>query len=797
MRVAKTSAASKHLYNKGYVMKFINKCHLYCCILSALSFSATAQIYEFTPSKDILHDEPIKQGWVNDITGDGEGEAIKDKKRTEWHVDGDDGKASWKITPTTEINTQAANYGWTLSTKMRVTEGGYFTNYYANGQYRFLPIISLDGDNLIVEFEGIEGHTVLATGRKAQKYHRYDIVYHPGNNPSASFYFNDKLIKKNWAPTASTQNQISWGNGSSLIDGEAYYRSVNFTISGDPVFSSPDRIPSLVVSSETPGTVVIFAEKRIGGSDPGSIHNTNDIVTRTSRDYGQTWSNEFNLTEQINLSDDYDFSDPRPIYLPDEDKISLSYVRWPTDAAQNGDQIKYWMDSGVFYSTYDVEKDHWSAPFDVSENIKEKTFQIVGWTGHEYYSRSSNLIKTDSWELNSKLKIYGGSANDLSVSNGDKLFKTSFSITADNKLVVHIDDSPIAHILRENGANIAGFIDISVRYDEKESQAQLYIDDNYITDIQGINSTESNILFGQTSAEVDGRIHISNVKLTKNGQTTIEYDAEKLALINPSEQNTSPEALGWTKSQSGRAYNFYGVASVNPGPGHGIQLKNQTDEAGDNNERLIYPAITLDKYFLNVSSVFSDDKGITWDVGTALPIPYRWLPNRLETLEPSEADLVELNNGDLLLTSRLDFNTTVNDINYGPRHQFISKDGGITWKMPENYGISQFPNISSAAVDASITRFVEDDDTNYLLFVNPIGSIPGNAGRENLGLWFSFDEGISWKGPVQLVKGGSAYSDIYQLDSKNAMVIVEDNGPKIRTLTVPITKLKQLVNAVE
>ncbi|PSU25882.1 hypothetical protein CTM97_06135 [Photobacterium phosphoreum] len=48
-----------------------------------------------------------------------------------------------------------------------------------------------------------------------------------------------------------------------------------------------------------------------------------------------------------------------------------------------------------------------------------------------------------------------------------------------------------------------------------------------------------------------------------------------------------------------------------------------------------------------------------------------------------------------------------------------------------------------------------------------------------------------------LVHGGSAYSDIYQSDSKNAMVIIEDNGPKIRTLTVPITKLKQLVNAVE
>lgn len=775
-------------------MRFINKRYLCCCILSALSFSASAQIFDFIPSKNQLHDEPIEQGWQNDVSGNGYGEAIKDNKRNAWYVNGDNGRANWIITPSSTINSQAANYGWTLSTKMRVEDGGYLTNYYANGEHRFLPIISLNDDKLIVEFEGIEGQTVLATGRKAKKYHRYDIVYHPGETPTASFYFNDKLIKKEWTPTPTTQNRISWGNGSAYINGEAYYRSVNFTLSGDPVFSSPDRIPSLVVSSETPGTVAIFAEKRVGGGDPGSINNTNDIITRISRDYGQTWSEEKNLTEQINLSDDYDFSDPRPIYLPDDDEIIVSYVRWPTGAAQNGDQIKYWMDSGVFYSTYDVEDDRWSAPFDVTQNIKERTLQIIGWSGSEYYSTAANLTISDNWELDSKLKIDSGGSNELSISNGNKLFTVSFAIS-DNKLVTYINGATTPQIVREKGDNIAGFIDVSLRYHAKDSTAQLYIDDEYISDISGTSSSQSEVLFGQTSASVDGRIHIANVKLIRNGEPVIEYDAEALSLINPSQQNTSPESLGWTKSQSGRAYSFYGVASVNPGPGHGIQLQHQTDKTGDNNDRLIYPAITLDKYFLNVSSVFSDDEGVTWETGAYLPVPYRWLPNHLETLEPSEADIVELNNGNLLLTSRLDFNQTVNGITYGPRHQFLSNDGGITWQMPENYGTPQFSNISKNTVDASVTRFVEDDDTSYLLFINPIGSIPENSGRSNLGLWFSFDEGESWKGPIQLVNGGSAYSDIYQLDDDNAIVIVEDNGPKIRTLTVPITKLKLLVDS--
>ncbi|PKF50492.1 sialidase [Enterovibrio nigricans] len=684
------------------------------------------------------------------------------------------------------------NFGWTLSTEMRVTEGGYLTNYYANGEYRFLPIVSLDGNQLVVEFEGSEEKTVLATGREARKYHSYDIVFHPGVNPTASFFFDGQLIKANWEPTPSTQNMVTWGNGSSHVDGEAYYRSVNFTISGDSVFSSPDRIPSLVVSSETPGTVVIFAEKREGGSDPGSIYNTNDIITRTSLDYGQTWSEELNLTEQINLNDDYDFSDPRPIYLPDEDEIVLSYVRWPTDAAQNGDKIKYWMDSGVFYSTYDVEDGEWSAPFDVTEEIKERTFQIIGWSGSEYYTQDVNVSAADQWDLNTQLRIHGGSANDLSVSNGEKLFKVSFAINAENHLVAFVDGSDTPIVVREKADNVSGFIDVSLRYDPESKHANLYIDDDFTAGVTGTAASTTQVLFGQTDHDVNGRMHVSNITFISNGETVIDFDAKALSLINPAEQNTLPEAIGWAKHHTGRAYNFYGVASVNPGPGHGIQLEHQTDETGDNNDRLIYPAITLDKYFLNVSSVFSDDDGVTWETGAYLPIPHRWMPTYLETLEPSEADIVELTNGDLLLTSRLDMNRVVDGVNYGPRHQFISKDGGMTWNMPENYGVSQFSNISNDAVDASITRFVEDDDTSYLLFTNPIGSIPGNTGRHNLGLWFSFDEGATWQGPVQLVNGGSAYSDIYQLDSENAMVIVEDNGPEIRTLTVPVTKLKQL-----
>ncbi|HIF9056817.1 TPA: exo-alpha-sialidase [Photobacterium damselae] len=774
-------------------MRVFKKRLLTGCILSFLSAPLAAHVYQFIPSDNPTNDEPIEQGWNNYLSNSGYGEAVVNQGVDEWYVNGNDGRANWTITPTTELNNQATRYGWTLSTEMRVVSGGYITNYYANGQHRFLPIISLQNGNLVAEFEGSSGTTILASGDDAHGYHKYDIVFHPGPNPTASFFFDGALIKSDWQGHPSSQNMIAWGNGSSSQAGEAYYRSITFTISGDPVFSTPDRIPSLVTSSQTPGTVAIFAEKRMGSGDPGAVTNTNDIITRISKDYGRTWGPEVNLTEQINLNDEYDFSDPRPIYLPQQDTITVSYVRWPTDAAQNGDKIKPWMASGVFYSTYDVANDTWSAPINVSSHVKEKTLQIVGWSGSEFYSKSLDEISSqNSWFLQSKLKIYNGKDNDLVVANGTKQYKISFAVN-ENGLVAYLDDQNSAKLIRTTIQNIAGFINVAMDFDPVTQTAQLTIDDAVVGTLSGIPSADKHILFGQTNAAHDGRLHIANINLNVNGQRVIDYDAETLTDINPNEMNNTPESQGWSKHKSGRAYSFYGVASVNPGPGHGIELKHQTEVTGNNNGRIIYPAITLDKYFLNVASVFSDDQGVTWDMASHLPVPYRWLPNRLETLEPSETDIVELNNGDILLTARLDFNQTVNNINYGPRHQFISHDGGMTWHMPENYGYQQFSNLSKNTVDASITRFTESDGSNYLLFTNPIGDLANNSGRENLGLWMSFDEGASWQGPIQLVNGGSAYSDIYQLDNENAMVIVEDNSRKIRVLTVPVTKIKQLL----
>lgn len=771
----------------------INRCRRLLCLMAITSLSAQAEIYSYQPTSSSSNDEPTEQGWAVFTSRSGTGQVVNTSGSPEWYAKGVNGRSQWKINSTSDINTRASNYGWRLSVDMRVASGEYITNYYANGAQRFLPIISLDSSgNLVASLEGVSDTFTLATGSDATAYHRYDIVFHPGDNSSASFYVDGVLIKDNWQATSTSQNMIVWGNGSTGTDGEAYYRNVSFEIQGQAIFNSPDRIPSLVVSSATPGKAVAFDENRVGGGDPGSTANTNDIAARVTSDYGVTWDSELNLTEQINLNDDFDFSDPRPIYFSGQDKAQVHYVKWPTGAAQNGDKIKHWMDSGVLYSEYDFTTGNWQAPVDITSQVRERSFQMVGWEATHTYSRDISLNSSQDWSLDAKVRVYDGTDNVLLVSNGSKQFKVSLGIDSNGALVANLNGVSGAVTVADSLSMPRNMKNLSIDYTAASGQASLRLDGAELASWSGTSSSSSSMLFGNDSLANDGRFHVGKLALSVAGQQQVLFDAETLASIDPASQNTAPESNGWSKSTSGHDLAFYGWASVNPGPGHGIELSQQQVSQGSHNGRVIYPAIILDKYFLNVASVFSDDVGVTWQKGAELPLPWRWKNSTsLETLEPSESDLVELTDGRLLLTARLDFNRVVNSVNYSTRHQFISSDGGENWTMLQNDDASSFPQISGGTVDASLTRFVTGSGEKFLLFTNPMGEQAGANNREDLGLWFSFDEGSSWQGPVQLVEGKSAYSDIYQLDDDTALVVYEGDSSHVRVLRVPVTLLKE------
>ena len=110
-----------------------------------------------------------------------------------------------------------------------------------------------------------------------------------------------------------------------------------------------------------------------------------------------------------------------------------------------------------------------------------------------------------------------------------------------------------------------------------------------------------------------------------------------------------------------------------------------------------------------------------------------------------------------------------------PRRGFyISEDGGKNWEVHNS------PVINITTVDASMIRYSstnEGDPVNRILFTAPMGAPPGSgSGRNNLGIWVSYDEGETFLEPVQLVAGFSAYSAATKLKDGSIGVLYEKEG---------------------
>ncbi len=121
-------------------------------------------------------------------------------------------------------------------------------------------------------------------------------------------------------------------------------------------------------------------------------------------------------------------------------RLIVTYAKWPTNAAQNGDVIKPWLDNALVLNEFDLVSKTWSLPTQLpTTSVKEQGLQIVGLAGSHIFSRASNLIPTDSWQLTANLRIAEGGANIVSASNGSKLFQATFARTATDNLVVQLN----------------------------------------------------------------------------------------------------------------------------------------------------------------------------------------------------------------------------------------------------------------------------------------------------------------------------------------------------------------------
>ena len=169
---------------------------------------------------------PRRMGWTDSPSLDGFGQLVDDGGQPAWEANGNDGRATWDWLPSAATEALAATNYWRIESVVRVLEGAFVTDYYADGSRRFLPILQLDTNgDLAVQLEG-GGYHVLATGASATDYHTHEVVFNPASQRAV--YIFDGTPIEIWAGAATSQRQITFGQGSSFTAGRARYRSMRF-----------------------------------------------------------------------------------------------------------------------------------------------------------------------------------------------------------------------------------------------------------------------------------------------------------------------------------------------------------------------------------------------------------------------------------------------------------------------------------------------------------------------------------------------------------------------------------------
>ena len=201
------------------------------------------------------------------------------------------------------------------------------------------------------------------------------------------------------------------------------------------------------------------------------------------------------------------------------------------------------------------------------------------------------------------------------------------------------------------------------------------------------------------------------------------------------------------------------------GPCHGIQLRNG---------RLVVP-VWLAKAEGGahgkavVATIFSDDRGATWQRGEIA------VPNTATTPGMSESTVAELSDGRVMLVAR----------NHAPAHRKVvvfSRDGATGWGRPEFAEALPEP-----ICQASLFSYADPTAPakSRLLFSGPESleradgkATPGaRRDRQNISVKLSHDDGRSWVATRTLEPGPSAYSDLALLPDGTLLCFYESGRP--------------------
>lgn len=211
------------------------------------------------------------------------------------------------------------------------------------------------------------------------------------------------------------------------------------------------------------------------------------------------------------------------------------------------------------------------------------------------------------------------------------------------------------------------------------------------------------------------------------------------------------------------------------GPGRGITLKNGT---------LVFPAqfkadigekaIDGGKYTCHSTIIYSRDGGETWDIGTGAKS------------NTTEAQVVQLSNGSLMLNMRDDRNRRTKDERNG-RAVSITDDMGKTWqKHKSSNSALPEPNCMASLIAANI--MYEDEEKRILFFSNP----DDKNVRANMTIKASLDEGLTWPDIHQVMlneEEGYGYSCLTMIDDDRLGILYES----IKELYFQVVPLKDLL----
>jgi sialidase-1 len=201
------------------------------------------------------------------------------------------------------------------------------------------------------------------------------------------------------------------------------------------------------------------------------------------------------------------------------------------------------------------------------------------------------------------------------------------------------------------------------------------------------------------------------------------------------------------------------------GPGSGITMENGT---------LVFAAQYKDKDRIPHSTIiYSEDGGQSWIVGTGAKS------------ETTEAQVVEISNGVLMLNMRDDRNRANRNDSINGRSVAISTDMGKTWE--------EHPTSREALIEpncmASILAYEHPERGKILFFSNP----NSKTKRDQITIKTSFDGGMSWpeKNQLELYEEGTyGYSCLTMVDEDHIGILYE-GVKELYFQKIPISDLIQ------